>query len=150
MPEENRKSNPPVAETTAGNASSEAVMNWTIEHIREGRFVRVNVTGTYNIEDHIRMLEDVAAREFWKPGMNLLIDDRNLDFKSTNLEEFREAGKRRAEMDTLIGGGRTAVLVSSLTDFARARQYELITSGKVSSKMDVFKDEDDAIKWLLA
>lgn len=149
MTAKNQKSNSP-ADGTAGNAPSDSVMNWTIEFVEEDYFVRVVVSGIYNLKDHMLMLEDVAARDFWKPGMNLLIDDRNLDFQSTSLEELREAGRRRAKMDALIGAGKTAVLVSRLFDFGRARQYELITSGKVSTKMDVFKDADKAIRWLLA
>lgn len=145
----NEKSIPPVA-TTTGNASSDSVMNWTIEYIKEGHFVRVTVTGIYNLKDHVLMLEDVAARNFWIPSMNLLIDDRHLDFQSTSLEELREAGKRRAELDVLIGAGKTAVLVSSTIDFVRARQYELITSGKILAKIDIFKDEEEALSWLLA
>lgn len=96
------------------------------------------------------MPEDVAARNFRTPSTNLLIDDRRLDFQATSLEELREAGKRRAEMDALIGGGKTTVLVSSTINFVQARQYELITSGKVSTKMDIFQDEDEALGWLLA
>lgn len=94
------------------------------------------------------MLKDVAARDFWTPGMNLLVDDRRLNFQSTNLEELREAGKRRAELDTLIGG-KTAVLTASLTDFARASQFELITEQKISGKINIFRDEDKALRWLL-
>lgn len=153
MPAENQKTNSfPVAGGAKPPRSSppDSLMNWTIKYEREGGFVRVTVAGLYNVKDHMQMLEDVAGRDFWKPGMNLLIDDRALDFKSTSLEELREAGRRRAEMDKLIGGGKTAVLVASLTDFARARQFELITSGKVSTKMDIFKSEDDALSWLLA
>jgi hypothetical protein len=49
--------------------------------VKEKRFVRVAVSGIYNLEDRLRMLKSVAAQEFWTAGMNLLIDDRNLDFQ---------------------------------------------------------------------
>lgn len=147
---ENPKSRSPATTATGENESPDSLMNWTVKYVKENRFVRVTVTGLYNLEDHMRMLKDVASREFWTPGMNLLIDDRNLEFPSLSLEELREAGRRRAELDALIGAGRTAVLVSSLVNFGRARQFQLITSGKVSTKMDIFKDENEAIEWLLA
>jgi hypothetical protein len=35
-------------------------------------------------------------------------------------------------------------------NFGRARQFQLITSGEVTTKMEVFKDEDEALSWLLA
>jgi hypothetical protein len=117
MPAENQESNP----AATGNISPDSAMSWTIEYVKESRFVRVTITGVYNINDHMRMLKDVAACNFWKSDMNLLIDDRELNFQSTSLEELREAGSRRAELDALIGNGKTAVLTASLTDFARAR-----------------------------
>jgi hypothetical protein len=69
-----------------------------------------------------------------------------LDFRQTNLEQLRAAGRKPIELDALIGDGKTAVLVGSLPDLARARQFQLMTSGKVSGKMDIFKDEDKALE----
>lgn len=146
---EKRKSNP-LARSTKENILPDSVMSWTVEYVKDKRFVKVVIRGIYNLEDHMRMLKDVAAHESWKPGMNLLIDDRKLDFQSTSLEELREAGRRRVELDPLIGGGKTAVLVDSLADFARVRQFQLITNGKVSTKIDIFKKEAEALTWLLA
>jgi hypothetical protein len=31
----------------------------------------------------------------------------------------------------------------------RGRQYEIITEGKVSAKVRVFQDENEALEWLL-
>jgi hypothetical protein len=144
----------PLNRTKGGFFSDEtpngSLMYWTVEHVKASRYVRVVTGGVYNIDDHMRMLEDVVNRDFWKPGMNLLIDDSRLDFHQTSLEQLREAGLKRLRFDPLIGGGKTAVIVDSLADFARVRQYELITSGKVAAKIDIFKDEDKAVLWLLA
>lgn len=134
----------------SNDTSNNRAMHWTIEYIEDRHFARVVAKGIYNIDDHMLMLEDVAARDFWKPGMNLLIDASELDFSRTNLEQLREASIKRIELDDLIGDGKTAVLVNSLVNFGRARQFQLITSGKISAKMDVFKDEDKALEWLLA
>lgn len=129
---------------------SDSAMYWTVEYMKDHRFVRVVARGVYNIDDHMRILKDVVTRDFWTPGMNLLIDDSELDFSRTSLEQLREAGLKRIEFDALIGNGKTAVLVNSLINFGRARQFELITTGKISTKMEIFKDEDEAVRWLLA
>jgi hypothetical protein len=125
-------------------------MFWTIEYVRESHFVRVTATGIYNIDDHLRMLEDLVSRHFWQPGMNWLLDESGLNYQGITLEQLREAAARRVEMDASLGAGKTAVVMGTLTDFARARQYELITSGKVSAKIDIFKNENAALNWLLA
>lgn len=124
-------------------------MRWTIVYVKEHDFVRVGTKGIYNIDDHIRMLEDVVTRDFWKSDMNLLINASELDFSDTRLEQLRAVSVKRIELDALIGSGKTAIVMNSITDFARARQYELLTSGKVAAKIDVFKNEDKALEWLL-
>lgn len=130
--------------------SLNSLMFWTIEYVNDRHFVRVVATGSYNMDDHLRMLEEVVTRDFWKPGMNWLLNESNLTYRGTSLEQLREAAALRVKMDARIGAGKTAVVMGTLTDFARARQYELITSGKISAKIDIFKDEDKAIRWLLA
>lgn len=135
--------------TTSG-AQHNSLMFWTIEYEKGSHFVRVAAAGIYNIDDHMRMLEDLVSHNFWKPGMNLLLDESNLTYHGITLEQLREAGARRIKMDALVGAGKTAVVMNTMTDFARGRQYELITSGKVSAKIEIFKDEEKAVRWLLA
>jgi hypothetical protein len=127
-----------------------SAMFWTIEHLKDLRFVKVSVTGIYNIDDHMRMLEDLTSRDFWKPGMNCLFQESNLTYHGITLEQLREAAAKRIKMDASIGAGKTAVVMGTMTNFARGRQYELITSGKISAKIEVFKDEEKAVSWLLA
>jgi hypothetical protein len=132
-------------------------MFWTVEPgaaagggDKDRRFVKIVESGVYNVEDHIRMLEDLVSRDFWTPGTNILLDELALDYRGTTLEQLREAAARRVRMDALIGGGKVAALMKSIPDFVRARQYELITDGKISARIRVFRDEAEAIKWLLA
>ncbi|HEX8250946.1 MAG TPA: hypothetical protein VF599_22420 [Pyrinomonadaceae bacterium] len=132
------------------DTSNESVMSWTIDYEDDRRFVRVVARGVYNIDDHMRMLEDVVTRDFWTPGINLLLDESNLDYRGITLEQLREAAARRVSFDARIGSSKTAVVLNSLTDFARARQYELITSGKISAKIEIFRQADKALEWLLA
>lgn len=136
--------------STASGAALNSSMFWTIEYMNDRHFVRVVATGIYNIDDHMRMLEDLVTRDFWKPGRNLLLDESSLSYHGITLEQLREAGARHVKMDDSIGRGKTAVVMNTLSDFMRARQYELITSGKVSAKIEIFKDEEKAINWLLA
>ena len=134
----------------SGDASNKSMMRWTIVYVKDHHFAKVVAKGIYNIDDHMRMLEDVVTRDFWKLGKNLLIDASELDLSDTGLEQLRAAGLKRTGFDALIGGGKTAVWVNSLISFGRARQFQLITSGKVSAKIDIFQDEDKAVRWLLA
>jgi len=123
-------------------------MRWTVEKFEAEPFARVASEGVFNADEHRRMLEDLLARDFWKPGTPVLFDFRNLEFTGTNIEDVREASSNRREKDANLGNGKSAFLMKSLTDFARGRQFQLLTEDKVASELRIFMREDDALNWL--
>ena len=123
-------------------------MNWTIEYIEDRQFVRINYSGLFSVQEQIKAIEDLLSRSFWRPGMPIFIDHRKLDFGNTNISVLREPGIFHQKNDTLIGNSPIAVLMKSLSDFGRGRQFELLTQGKVSATIKVFLDEEKAIDWL--
>ena len=125
------------------------VLNWTISLIAPERYLKVTAHGDFVMEDCIRMKEDFIARDFWKPGMNVLIDYRETAFPNLNLDILREIGKFHESKNEEIGGGRMAFLMKSPRDFGFARQYEMITEDKVLSEVCVFLEEGKALRWLL-
>lgn len=123
-------------------------MNWTIEYIKKGNFVKVTVEGDFSLGELEKMDEDIFRQKFWRPGMNVLFDHRKLDFGVTDIEMMRGASQLHVKNNEKIGNGKAAFLMKSLPDFARGRQFELLTESKVSAKMRVFKDEDEALEWI--
>lgn len=123
-------------------------MNWTTTLIEPAHYVRVATQGSFAVEDCFRMKEDFLSREYWKPGMNVLIDYRETSFSNITLDVLRLVGAYHESKNELIGSGRMAFLMRSPRDFGFARQYEMITEGKVSSLVCVFLDEDKALAWL--
>ena len=108
----------------------------------------IKTAGTFSIEDHVRMIEDIVTREFWKPGTDIFFDHRNLQFGKTDIELMRSASANHKKYDKLIGNGRAAILMKSLTDFGRGRQFELLSSDKISAKLRIFLEEEKAVDWL--
>lgn len=123
-------------------------MNWTIENIEDKHFVKVVTTGDFTAADHRRMTEDILSQKFWKPGMNVLFDHRNLNFGVTSVPLMKEIGNTHIENDARIGSGKAAILMKSVPDFARGRQFEIITEGKILAKLQIFLDEKKALAWL--
>lgn len=123
-------------------------MNWTVEKLETEPFVRVAPEGVFDPNEHLRMLEDLLTRRFWKPGTPVLFDFRNLDFVGTDIEDVREASDNRRKNEARIGGGKSAFLMKSLTDFARGRQFQLLTEDKVSAELRIFMEEEQALRWL--
>ena len=124
-------------------------MNWTVEKLENPQYVRVITDGEFSARDQLKMIEDITSRDFWRPGMDVLFDHRHLDFGSTDINLMRQAGNNHVQYNDKIGNGKAAILMKSLPDFARGRQFELLTESKVSAKLRIFKDEKEAVEWLL-
>lgn len=123
-------------------------MNWTVYKIEEQPFIKVVTGGDFNLADHLKMIEDIISRDFWRPGTDVIFDNRNLEFGSTDLSVIKGLFSNHESNDERIGNGKAAMLMKSLADFGRARQLELISEGRVSAQLRVFLDEKEAVKWL--
>lgn len=124
------------------------MMRWTAERGREGDFVVVATAGTFDVADHLRMIEDIVSRPSWLPGTPVLFDHRQLDFGDAGFRAMQEASANHLQNDARIGAGKAAVLMSSLVDYGRGRQFELLTDGRISARLRIFLDEAEALAWL--
>jgi hypothetical protein len=127
-----------------------AVMKWTINKTEAQPFITVITEGDFNLNDHLKMIENILSRDFWQAGMDILFDHRNLNFGATDISVFKGASRNHQQNDERIGNGKAAHLMKSLTDFGRGRQYELIADSKVSAKLRIFLDEKEAVDWLIS
>lgn len=61
-------------------------MNWDIEYIENRHYIRVKYEGLFSVTEQTAAIEDLLSRQFWQPGLPILIDHRNLDFGNTNID----------------------------------------------------------------
>ena len=125
-------------------------MNWTIETIDSLKIVKVITEGDFDTESHRLMIEDIISQDFWKPGMDAYFDHRKLNFHHTTIPLMRKVSASYQEYAMELGDGKLALLMKSWADFARGRQFELMTQNQVSAKLGVFMDEKETIEWLTA
>jgi hypothetical protein len=123
-------------------------MYWSVQLPEADEYAIVTTSGTFSVADHLRMIEDIVTRPGWRPGTDVLFDNRALDFGAADLRAMYEASDNHLRNDQRIGGGKAAILVSSLSDFGRGRQFEQLTEGRASATMHVFLDEAEARDWL--
>jgi len=124
-------------------------LKWSFSSIEGQNFVRVSSQGDFSIEDCVKIKEELLTKDFWKAGLNILYDYRRTTFESSlTLDALRELGNFHESKNELIGDGRMAFLMKSPRDFGLARQYEMVTEGRVLSQIRVFLNEDKAIEWL--
>jgi hypothetical protein len=125
-------------------------MKWTVDFGQAQNYVVVTTRGVFSPAGHRGMTEDIISREEWRPGMAVLFDHRQLDFGDTGLEEMQRAGDNHREHDDRIGNGKAAVLMNTPVKFVRGRQFQLLTEGRVGARLQIFLNEAEAIRWLLA
>ena len=123
-------------------------MQWSVELSGADGYAVVTTSGTFNVADHLRMIDDIVSRPGWRPGTDVLFDHRGLSFDDADLRAMYQAGANHLLNDARIGGGKAAILMRSLSDYGRGRQFELMTEGRVSANMCVFLDESEAVGWL--
>lgn len=124
-------------------------MEWTIGHGSSRDYLVVATRGAFSVDDHRRMIEDIISRDFWRPGMSVLFDHRELDFGDSGLAVMRQAAENHLARDICIGDGKAAILMKTLADYGRGRQFELLTEGQVGARLQIFRDEAQALHWLL-
>lgn len=125
-------------------------MNWSATYIQDKHYVEIVFEGDFTAEGLIQMMDDVVAREYWKPGMNVLSDFRKVKFDADSLAAIRKVSEGRLKKEKQIGSGKSALLMNSLADYGRGRQYQLLIESKISASLRVFTDKKEAIDWLLA
>lgn len=111
--------------------------------------MRCATAGPFSVEDHRAMTREIVSDARWRPGMNALFDHSNLDFGDTGFKEMFEASETHREHDGEIGAGKAAILVSGTSDYGVARSFTNLVSGRVAAEMAVFKNEAEALAWLV-
>ena len=123
-------------------------MQWTITYDREAELVKVACEGQFSAADCISFKREMMSRDFWHPGMKVLIDYRLATFHNLKLEDLERAAAFHIEQNAEIGYGKMAFLMNTLTHYGLARQYELLTEHAVGSEVMVFQDAPRAMQWL--
>lgn len=124
-------------------------MKWTVEYTEKLKYVRVNIKDEFNVQEHLKMIEDIVSQKFWCPGMPILFDGRAVYLGNTDFNTVMQASRNQILYDEQLGNGKNALLMKSAADFGIGRQYEMITEEKISAKIHVFLDEQQAIRWLI-
>lgn len=125
-----------------------SLMDWTVELSSPDGYAVVTTSGTFNAADHLRMIEDIVSRPGWRPGTDVLFDQRELSFDDADLRTMYQAGANHLLYDARIGGGKAAVLMRSLSDYGRGLQFERITEHRISATCCIFLDPAEAVDWL--
>ena len=123
-------------------------MNWTIKYIKSDQYVKVTCNGNFSIEELPECFKKLFTSPFWKPGMNLLVDNQNLTLHLWNLEKMRTASDDYEIVSGQLGEGKMALLMKSCVNYGFGRQFQTLSEGKGQSEIRIFNDEQKAKDWM--
>ena len=123
-------------------------MNWTIEFVESLDLIKVIYEGKCSVEDSIRAKQAYLSSEYWRPGINVLVDFRQVIFDFTRLDELRKSVRFNAENQDKYGSSRIAYVVKSQRDFGVVRQIKALMECYTETKVMPFMEESEAINWL--
>lgn len=123
-------------------------MDWELELNQDKTTFNIKAAGTFVTDDCIAIKLGFLAHPEWRPGINLFYDYRDTDFSTITLEALRGIVAFHESNSELIGDGRMAFLMGTPRDFGFARQYEMVSEGRVQSRVRVFLDEEKARNWI--
>ena len=118
--------------------------------INKERNVRSHkVDGLINVNELKEMLAAFYKSPEYDPDMNVLWDLWDADFSSVTSEEVKSLTRM---VEKHWGQGRkskAALIVSGDLDYGLSRMYEILLSGSSPNNVMVFRNYDEAEKWLI-
>jgi len=107
------------------------------------------VVNTVDDEETITSIDQYFSINFekWK-NKNVLWDLRQMDFKNIHASDIRRFVENKVDTVQVRKGLKTALLVESDLAFGMMRMLNLLAEEKVGIIFGVFKEHDEAVKWL--
>ncbi len=117
--------------------------------VREIDYMRVVMEGHIDLTRVKALVEEFVAHPQFERGMRVLWDARQLSCFELNFDDMREFGKFLAGLRERRGGGRSALVANDDAVFGTFRIHQLLNQTLVSYEFHVFRDFDEARRWLL-
>jgi hypothetical protein len=118
-------------------------------HIDTEKQIRThNVHGMLNVNELTRQLREIYSSPEYDPDMNVIWDLRKADFSAIEASEVTSFMEFVSKHWGQGGKSKGALVVSRDLDYGMSRMYEMLMEGATTSTITVFKNIDEAKKWL--
>lgn len=118
--------------------------------IEPGTGFRIHtVTGEIDLKEVRATLEEAYSHPDFRPEAGA-VWDLVAATGNPETEDVRHLADFVGKLAGSAATGRVALLVSGEFEFGMARMYESILSGQSSKPMRVFRDMDEATRWVLS
>jgi hypothetical protein len=117
--------------------------------VRETDYMLVVMPDYVDLAGVKALVEEFVAHPQFESGMPVLWDARPLSRLDLNFDDMRDFGKFVAGLRPIRGGGRSAMVANDDAVFGTFRVHQLLNQSLVSYEFHVFRDFDEARRWLL-
>ena len=117
--------------------------------VREPDYMLVAMQGAIDLPRVKALVEAFVTHPQFETGIPVLWDAREIESFNLNFDDMREFGKFLAGLAERRGGGRSAMVAKDDAVFGTFRIHQLMNQSVVSYEFHVFRDFDEARRWLL-
>ena len=108
------------------------------------------VTGALTFDELVNTLKEIYSAPDFDPDMNSLWDLREADVSTFETPDIQNLKNFVGKHWGTKGKSKSAIVVSRDLDFGLSRMYEFYLQAKSSSEVQVFREYDEALKWIAA
>ncbi len=113
---------------------------------KENRLVMTTGSGTVTVADALAHQEKLLRDPDFDPTFSQLLDFSHVTKIEVNSEHIR----RIAQNSVFSPVSRRAILVNNDTAFGLARMFAILRESAGDNGIEVFRNLDDALEWVLA
>ena len=124
-------------------------MEWLIEPYAEPKHVRVTLTGHLLVDLLPAVWADIFKKKYWRKDLPIVFDLGAIQVADLNYKSIEAMVAMLREIRGEFPGGRLLIIAGSALQFGKTRQYQTLAELREGRKVDIFKDQEQALKSLL-
>lgn len=125
-------------------------MTWHIELLNQPKHVRVTLAGSFRVEALQDVWADIFAKKFWQRDAPIVFDLAAIEVADLTFEGVEKTVAMLREIRGELPGGRLLIIAGAAVQFGKTRQYQTLADLRRGLRVDVFKNEAEAIESLIA
>lgn len=123
-------------------------MDWSFEMVDPPGFIKVVTSGDFCSVQFGRMMDELIALDYRRPGTPLLVDHRKLRVAEADSMEILKAAKIFLNRAANFTFAPAAILYDTPEAMEVAERYGEITDDQSRAEVQRFLNPSDAVNWL--
>ena len=124
-------------------------MEYVITTHKNPRHFEIKTKGEAAVSGFNSFLTEIFTHPQWVPGLSVLLDHSELILSSFRTDEVRSVSKFVLQNTEQIGQGKWAFVIAGNFAYGMARMWQIITEERAPMEINIFKNREKAIEWLL-